>query len=134
MKHLVFKKVADLTNEKTELATVDVKLAVIDQLKGLTKTGVQIAKDLEDPLIKANLIKTEIANKQKELDVSVKLIQKAYNAASKFQDQEDKLYAKIEKAAAELGMKPADISGWADYMSISTRVNSAINEGNQYMV
>lgn len=134
MNKFVFKKVAELTTEKTELAVVKVDLALVDELANITKSGALIANELNQSVAKADQIKVEMAQKQKDLDAQVKLIQKAYNAADKWQTAEGKLYDKITKATAEVGIKKEEMKGWKEYFDNSLNVNSAINGANKYMV
>lgn len=133
MNKFVFKKVAELTAEKTELAEVKVDLALVDDLANITKSGTVIANELEQSVNKADQIKAEMAQKQKDLDAQIKLIKKSYDAAAKWQTAEDKLYAKVEKATADVGIKKEEIKGWKEYFDQSMNVNSAINGANKYM-
>lgn len=133
MNKFVFKKVAELT-ANTELSEVKVDLALVDDLANITKSGALIANELDQSVTKADQIKVEMAQKQKDLDAQIKLIQKAYTAADKWQTAEDKIYAKVEKATAEVGIKKEEIKGWKEYFDQSMNVNSAINGANKYMV
>lgn len=134
MNKSVFKKVAEIATENTELSEVKVDLALVDELANITKSGALIANELNQSVTKADQIKAEMVQKQKDLDAQIKLIAKAYNAADKWQTSESKLYDKITKATAEVGIKKEEMKGWKEYFDNSLNVNSAINGANKYMV
>lgn len=112
--------------EQVELKEVSVELGLVDDIAKMTATANQISKQLGDAVNTADKLKVE-------LEKQIAIIKKAYPVASKFQDQEDKIWEKAKKNAEDLGLQRKDIKGWAEFEKAGLDVNSAINGANNYM-
>lgn len=110
-----------------ELSEVKVDLGLVEDINTMTQKAKQIATELGNAVNAADKLKLEF-------DKQVAIVKKAYPVASKYQDSEDKIWERAQKAAADLGLKREDIKGWKEFTDTGIDVNSAINGANKYML
>jgi len=118
---------------KTELKSEKVELGLVEDIATAANNAEVISKDLETLVLKADNLNKVILESQKELQSAISNVKKAYSVAEKFQANEDRLWEKASKSAADLGLNREDIKGWKDFADKGLKVNSAINGANKYM-
>ena len=126
---LVFKSLF----QKTDLASQKVELGLVEDIATAARTAEVVSKDLEDSVLKADNLNKVILESQKELQAAISSVKKAYSVAEKFQANEDRIWEKASKSAADLGLNREDIKGWKEFADKGLKVNSAINGANKYM-
>lgn len=97
MNKFVFKKVAELTTEKTELSDVKVDLAITDELNSELKTIDQVLKSAND----AN---NKIVKFAQQLNDAYKKVAANSNFAKNKMARIDSLSKNLEKLTKELGV------------------------------
>ena len=137
----VFSKLAKA--EKTELTAQKIELGLVDDLnkiKGDMSSNIKLA---EDELKK---LKTSDDNIAKARIDAEKIIKAANDSADKVADNSNKLVSKIsksqmkaadildkiEKQAADLGIKPMSIPAYKEVDSMYSKVEDASDKVNQY--
>ena len=118
---------------KTELASQKIELGLVEDIATAARTAEVVSKDLEDSVLKADNLNKVILESQKELQAAISSVKKAYSVAEKFQANEDRIWEKASKSAADLGLNREDIKGWKEFADKGLKVNSAINGANKYM-
>jgi hypothetical protein len=118
---------------KTDLASQKIELGLVEDIATAAKTAEVVSKDLEDSVLKADNLNKIILESQKELQAAISSVKKAYSVAEKFQANEDRIWEKASKSAADLGLNREDIKGWKEFADKGLKVNSAINGANKYM-
>jgi hypothetical protein len=118
---------------KTDLASQKIELGLVEDIATAAKTAEVVSKDLEDSVLKADNLNKVILESQKELQAAISSVKKAYSVAEKFQANEDRIWEKASKSAADLGLNREDIKGWKEFADKGLKVNSAINGANKYM-
>lgn len=123
MNKFVFKKVAELTTEKTELSEVDVKLAIVDDIAKMTGQVKQTISNLKSILVDYQNAEKVIEQAMKASDAAAAKGYKEATAAAKVESAAGALLNKADAAAKGLGVDSAQITGYKDFENLSNEIN-----------
>ena len=107
----VFKKVADIERNATELASHKIDLALVDDIKTAIQKGEFAYEDLNDSLTSYNAIKKQFDEIFKKSNDSYDKVEKFISQVQKWDDASLPIYKKIMDASKEFGISKEQING-----------------------
>jgi hypothetical protein len=107
----VFRKVADIESNATELASQKVELALVEDIKTAIQKGEFAYEDLNDSLTSYNAIKKQFDEIFKKSNDSYDKVQKFISQAQKWDQESTPVYKKITDTSKDLGIAKEQING-----------------------
>lgn len=123
MNRYVLNKISKLSDEKTELSEVNVKLAIVDDIAKMTGQVKQTISNLKSILVDYQNAEKVIEQAMKASDVAAAKGYKEATAASKVESAAGALLNKADAAAKGLGVDSAQITGYKDFENLSNEIN-----------
>lgn len=128
----VLNKIAKINNQ-TELASHEVELQLVDEIKTAVQKGEFALEDLSDSLASYTTIKKQFDEIFKKSNDGYDRVQKYIVEAQKWDQQSSPIFKKVVDASKELGLQKEQINGVAAFEKIMISIGKLRGEAQRIL-